>query len=430
MDVVDERPLAFSPTPRLRRLALMAAVAIGAAVVTAHGRLAVVAVPALVLIVLSPRAGLPSAVGVTCRLDPSRCVEEDEVSLIVEVAAPGSGHPKDRRLSVSTRLPPHTAARLEHHSETADGAAARWVLVPRHWGRYRVGPARLIVNAGNGLYSAEVAVAVPDLVVYPGASTVSRSVTPRELPARLGEHASRSIGSGIEFAGIRPYAVGDRRRDISWRASARQQGLFVRQYAAERSFTLVLMLDVAVEAGPPGRSSLDLAVRAATGLAQTYLGLHDRVGVVSLGGSLRWLAPGAGPRQLHRIAESVMQVRLDESQVGGGIERLPPSVLPRNAFVCLLSPLLDDRGLGAARQLRERGFNLLVVDVLNSEPDIARSVGSGPLALRVWRMERTAVRAELALLGVPVLDWDGSGDLSGAFRHAMQAMPGHPGSRQ
>jgi len=414
---LTEHRLEFSATPRLRRLAVIAAAAVAGAIISARGELAVLAVAPLVLLAVSPRSLLPRTVRIGRRLHPLRCVEDDELTLTLDVHAPGTD-----RVEALLAVPDHTDAGLDAERGGGRPAHARWAVVPHRWGRYRVGPVRVRVVAGNGLYAATLDLPLEQVVVYPGGGTVARATAPRELPARLGEHASRAIGSGVEFAGVRPYGDGDRRRDIDWRTSARQQQLFVRQYAAERSFTLVLVLDVAVDAGEPGRSTLDLTVRAATGLAQTYLGVHDRVGIVSLGGSLRWLAPAAGARQLHQIAESVMQVRLDDSEVGGGIDRLPPGVLPAGAFVCLLSPLLDGRALEAARDLRARGFGLLVVDVLTSEPDVPRGSAAGRLALRVWRMEREAVRAELATLGVPLLAWDGSGDLSGALLHAMRAM--------
>ena len=176
---------------------------------------------------------------------------------------------------------------------TGDATVARWTLVPGRWGRHRVGPVRLrVARRRRG-------------VPRPGRG---RGRRPGRLPgggrpgpgrraARAGgaagrAHRAASVGSGVEFAGVRPYAHGDRQRDVDWRVSARHGDLFVRQYAAERAFDLVLVLDTAVDAGEPGRSSLDLTVRAATGLVQTYLRSHDRVGLVTFGGPLRWLTPG------------------------------------------------------------------------------------------------------------------------------------------
>ena len=252
---------------------------------------------------------------------------------------------------------------------------ARWTLVPARWGRHRVGPVRLRVHAGGGAYVARAAVEVGDLVVYPG----GRRPGPGRRPARAGGAARASTRAGRSGpawsspgSGRTPTATGS--ATSTGGSSARHGELFVRQYAAERAFDLVLVLDTAVDAGEPGRSTLDLTVRAATGLAQTYLRSHDRVGLVTFGGPLRWLAPATGPRQLYRVTEALMSVRPDRSELDAGRSRyglghLPRGLLPRRAFVALLTPLLDDGPLEAVRLMRERGFAPLVVDVLTAEPD-------------------------------------------------------------
>jgi uncharacterized protein (DUF58 family) len=415
--------LVFSPTTRLRRLALVAGLAVLGAVVTAHGELLVLAAAPLVLLAAASRSRLPRHATVTTRLGPVRCVEDDELVLEVDVQVAGAD-----RVDAEVALPAHTIATYEGSTPAPgrDARTARWLLRPGRWGRHRVGPVRLRVLAGGGCYSARLAVDVAEVVVYPAAAALARAVAPAELAAPLGEHPSRAVGSGVEFAGIRPYAPGDRRRDVDWRSSARHGGLFVRQYAAERAFDLVLVLDTTTDAGPPGRSSLDLTVRAATGLAQTYLRAHDRVGLVTFGGPLRWLEPATGPYQLFRVCEAVMAVRPDEEElaagsVGYGLDNLPRRMLPSRAFVALVTPLLDDRPLSAVRLLRERGFSPLVIDVLTDQPVVRRG-SPGELALRTWRLRREALTWELGSLGVPVLPWDGEGDLTGALLHAMRSL--------
>jgi uncharacterized protein (DUF58 family) len=419
----DAVELSFAPTARLRRLALVAGLTVVGAVVTAHGELLALAAAPLVLLAAASRAWLPRRATVTTRLGPLRCVEDDELVLELDVDVPGAD-----RVEADVVLPPHTVATYDGTNATHGRAAStsRWLLRPSRWGRHRVGPVRLRVVAGGGCYSARLTVDVAEVVVYPAAAALARAVAPAELAAPLGEHPSRSVGAGVEFAGVRPYAPGDRRRDVDWRTSARHGGLFVRQYAAERAFDLVLVLDTTTDAGPPGSSSLDLTVRAATGLTQTYLRAHDRVGLVTFGGPLRWLAPATGPRQLFRISEAVMAVRPDEEElaagpVGYGLDNLPRRMLPSRAFVCVVTPLLDDRPLQAVKLLRERGFSPLVVDVLTHEP-VVRPRSPGALALRTWRLRREALTWELGSLGVPVLPWDGEGDLTGALLHAMRAL--------
>lgn len=400
---------------------MVAGLTVAGAVITAHGELLVLAVVPLVLLVTAPRSAVPERAEVTAELSASRCVEGDEVELVLTVRADGAD-----RVLADPVLPPWTEARFQGRHREGETTTATWTLVPRRWGRHRVGPVRLRVHAGGGSYVARTAIEVGDLVVYPGAAALARAVAPYELAAPLGEHASRAVGSGVEFAGVRPYAHGDRQHDVDWRVSARHGQLFVRQYAAERAFDLVLVLDTAVDAGEPGRSTLDLTVRAATGLAQTYLRAHDRVGLVTFGGPLHWLAPATGPRQLYRVFEAVMSVRPDEADLDAGVtdhrlNRLPRGMLPQRAFVALVTPLLDDGPLETVRLMRERGFAPLVVDVLSASPEVGRGDRAAALAVRAWRLQREALRVELGTLGVPVLEWDGDAELTGSLVHAMRA---------
>ena len=102
-----------------------------------------------------------------------------------------------------------------------------------------------------------------------------------------------------------------------------------------------------------------------------------------------------------------------DSFVTPDIGRIPRTALPPGTLVVVFSPLLDPRGFGAISDLRQRGFPLIVVDTLRDEPP----VGSRPdarLALRLWRLDRDALRASLAGLGVPVLTWDSGTGLEGA----------------
>ncbi len=94
----------------------------------------------------------------------------------------------------------------------------------------------------------------------------------------------------------------------------------------------------------------------------------------------------------------------------GGLTRLPRAALPPGALIIVFSPLLDPRLIEALRDLRERGFSVLVVDVLNAEPahDGSRLAS---LTSRVWRLEQQATRYSLTQIGVPVVHWDGISSL-------------------
>ena len=221
---------------------------------------------------------------------------------------------------------------------------------------------------------------------------------------------ARVSGEGIEFSGVREYVPGDRQRSINWPASTRRGRLQVNTFAAERSQDVVLLVDATSDVGEPGSSALDLALRGAGAAARAYTDARDRVGVITYqwGGS-SWLPPGLGRHQVYRIIDSMLASDATWAR-GASFARLPRAALPPGALVVVFSPLLDQRFVEALRDMRERGFTMLVVDVLNAEPP-ARRRAEDRMARRIWRMEQEAIRFSLRELGVPVVHWDGEESL-------------------
>jgi len=204
---------------------------------------------------------------------------------------------------------------------------------------------------------------------------------------------------------------GDRQRSINWPASTRRGRLQVNTFAAERSQDVVLLADATSDVGEPGSSAHDLALRGAAAAARAYLEGRDRVGVITYQwGGVSWLAPRLGRRQLYRIIVSMMTSRPLATTAawarGASLGRLPRAVLPPGALIVVFSPLLDQRFVESLRNIRERGFTMLVVDVLNAEPPVRRR-SEDRMARQIWQMEQEAIRFSLRELGVPVVHWDG-----------------------
>jgi uncharacterized protein (DUF58 family) len=122
-----------------------------------------------------------------------------------------------------------------------------------------------------------------------------------------------------------------------------------------------------------------------------------------------WIAPSSSRRQYSHIMGAMLAGPLPETN-SAGIDRLPRAALPPGALVLVFTPLLDPRLAENLRDLRERGFALLVVDVLNTAPTGGTDRLAG-LAARIWRMDQEAVRFSLRELGVPVVHWDGQQSL-------------------
>src|SRR5262249_4228969 len=127
------------------------------------------------------------------------------------------------------------------------------------------------------------------LRAYPRRERLQKIVEGHETTPFSGNQVSRAKGEGIEFADIRPFAPGDRVRRVNWRASARRERLYVNESHPERAGDVILFLDSFAEARTADESTIDQAIRAAASLAEAYLARRNRVGLVSFGGTLRWL---------------------------------------------------------------------------------------------------------------------------------------------
>jgi uncharacterized protein (DUF58 family) len=409
-----ELDLAWRPSVHLNRLASLAFLSLLVPVLVGRPALLALAAPPLCLLAAGLGDLPPRRLTVTTGVDTHRCLEDEPVTVTARVTLPVRVDQLDIELDPAGTI--EIAEGQPRVSWTGtDAATAEWVVRPSRWGRRSFGPVRVTVRAAGRLLRAEVACPLAEAVVLPSPEAARRTPLPAELPPRLGEHVSRSAGEGVEFHGIRTFAYGDRSRRINWPASTRRGRLQVNMFEAERAVDVVLLIDALSDVGEPGHTSLDASVRGATALAQAYLRTADRVGVVTLGGFTRWLAPDVSARQFYRIAEAVLDVRLDNSEVPPDLARVPRSALLPGALLVLFSPLLHERALEVVRELRERGFALVVIDVLTAEPDPDPRLRSSALALRLWRLDRAALTWQLGQLGVPVLPWDGDGPLDDAL---------------
>ncbi len=302
------------------------------------------------------------------------------------------------------------------------------MLRPARWGRYSPGAITISCRTGQSGWAASLDVPLERMEVFPRPARIRPRLVPAELLRRIGEHTGRAIGSGVEFAGLRPYVPGDQLRDINRPVSIRRGQLHVNQRAASRAADLVMMIDAFAGQGPVADATLDLAVHGAAALASAYLRVSDRAGLVVLGGMLRWLGPASSDRQFYRIAEMMLEARYD-SFVAPDVGRIPRTALPPGTLVVVFSPLLDPRAFTAITDLRQRGYPLILIDTLRHEPpaDIqspaSRAASRSALALRLWRLDRAATHAALRDLGVPVLRWDADTELDSVLAPLRQPPP-------
>jgi uncharacterized protein (DUF58 family) len=400
-------PVTWRLSSLARRLVTLALGALVLAVITRRPEFAGLAAPSLLLLV--PRqSSRPAAIGLTLAAGAGQITENEEGTVLARI----SGHDDG---TVRLRLNPAAWIAAGPAAPGADG----WYRLPfrcERWGMRPVGRLEAILYDRWRLAEARLTVELPPVTCLPLPARLGSLVVLSKLPARLGEHAARATGEGVEFTGIRDFVPGDRQRRINWPATTRRGTLQLNTFAAERSQVAVIIMDVSSDIGTLGRSSADLAVRATAGIAAAYLAARDRVGLISFGRQVRWISPAPGRRQADRIM-AMITIDYGDGEPLTSVSRLPNAALPPGALIIVVSPLLSLRLVEALRELRERGFATIVLDVLCAEPEVRSGLVGGRdramarLARRIWRMEQDAIRFSLRELGIPVAAWDGQSSL-------------------
>jgi uncharacterized protein (DUF58 family) len=111
-----------------------------------------------------------------------------------------------------------------------------------------------------------------------------------------------------------------------------------------------------------------------------------------------------GRIQAYRIADALLDTEIVFSYAWKDVEVLPRRTLPPQALVIALSPLLDDRAVGALLDLRARGFDLAVVDV-SPLPFTPPGTGLDATAYALWQLRRDALRYRYERACVAVAEW-------------------------
>jgi uncharacterized protein (DUF58 family) len=393
-------------SPRLAAYGFLCAAGLTAALAARRPEAAALAAPFALVLAIAMLVDRPPRLHASLLPSRDRALEGDELeaTLVVRADDPVA------RLELYPMLPPSVEVVEGDRPASLQPALEEQEEIPlllrcTRWGSFVLGDVRLRAQDALALFSWEARIARPQrLRVYPRPEALRR-LAPAAAQNAVGSEMARTKGDGLEFADLRPFVTGDRVRSVNWRASARRGELVVNERHPERNTDVVLFLDTFVEARRLEAGSLDRAVRAASTLASHYLERRDRVGLVALGGTLRWLQPGGGLAQRYLIADALLETEVVFTYAWKGANVIPARTLPPRALILAVTPLLDPRGVAALLDLRARGHDLTVIEV--SPLDL---VDPGPgaddrLAYRLWRLRRDATVAQLTRLGVAVARW-------------------------
>lgn len=188
----------------------------------------------------------------------------------------------------------------------------------------------------------------------------------------VGIHPSRAKGFSSEFEGHREYAQGDDLRHMDWKAYAKFDRYFVKEYQEATNLRATLLLDASssMNYASNGWSKFDYGSTLTASLAYLMLKQQDAVGLITFSTRIeKMIPPKATHGHLFAILKELEERRPTGATRAGPILQELAGSLKRRGLIILISDLFDEpeevlRGL---KQLRSKGNDILVFHLLDKE---------------------------------------------------------------
>ena len=188
----------------------------------------------------------------------------------------------------------------------------------------------------------------------------------------VGIHASHAKGLSSEFEEHRGYAPGDDTRHIDWKAYAKFDRYFIKEYRKTTNLKANLVMDCSASMGyaSDGMSKFDYGSTLAAALAYLMLKRQDAVGLITFAGKIESMIP---PKTAHDHLFAVLKALENttpqgETSVASVLQDLAAS-LKRRGMIILISDLLDkpEEVIKGLKQLRSRGSDVIVFQIMDRE---------------------------------------------------------------
>ncbi len=176
-----------------------------------------------------------------------------------------------------------------------------------------------------------------------------------------GRHRSPYRGFSVEFAEHREYAPGDDLRDLDWRAYAKSDRYYIKQYIEETNLRATVLLDASGSMAYRGEnaarhngrplSKFEYARFLAASLVRLLLNQQDAVGLVTFDTAIRRYLPS-------RCRSNHMSVLLEE------LFRTEPGA------ETALAPVLHD----IAERVHRRGLLIIISDLFGRTEDLLKAL--------------------------------------------------------
>ncbi len=232
------------------------------------------------------------------------------------------------------------------------------------------------------------------IAVYPPVVDLPQIALPRGLAVGRSRALRRISEATIDVSQTRAYQPDDPWRLIHWPSTAHKGDLIVREFDAEISGDLwiVLDLDQSVQAGEGEESTEEYGVILASSLADRTLRQNRAVGLMAFGVEQSLVPPGRGKGHMWRILHNLASAKAEGTQRLSEVLHNMRETLGHGTTVLVITPSCDPDWIDALMPLTQHG---LTPSVVLMDPESFSEDEPIGLSARAQRMQDWLADAEM-----------------------------------
>jgi len=185
--------------------------------------------------------------------------------------------------------------------------------------------------------------------------------------AYAGSRRSTHSGKGLDTVGYREYNRGDELKSIDWKAYARIEKLYVRQFEEDKSLTTHILLDASnsMDYASADTTKYEYATMLAAGFAYLVTKDNDKFAISTFADDVNIARARRGRKYLLQTIE-----RLEDVKLGGktGIDEITTQygkAIKSRSLIIIISDFLDDFESIESAIYRFSYHDLILVQVLD-----------------------------------------------------------------
>ena len=183
---------------------------------------------------------------------------------------------------------------------------------------------------------------------------------------RQGLHRSPFHGYSAEFAQYRHYRPGDDLKYVDWKAFARTDRIYTRQFRETTNLSALFVIDASRSMDFSGKFELARTVTAVLGTL--VLDQSDAAGVLAVTDRAHFVPPRSGHHHLRVLLAGLAALRPNGTvSIAEALQRAA-AIVKRLGLVLVLSDLYEDEAaLSEIKRIKRMGHDVIVIHTLARE---------------------------------------------------------------